>query len=205
MAVTGQYDHQLHPLKGWTQHYLDKVAPVNKTELATLAAWPAGRVGIIRGGYVSLATPTNVAHGASAPQPMPLYLMQGALDLDVMGLSGLGSDEKLIWVNSVPAGYIAGFVATGGYELQTTEFDSQGTYYCNTPLTVKVDDDGVGGLLVNTVDQKYGLDWVCGVCSLHCQQHWDNTAVPTTPVGTNATKKQTLTFWSYYLPKLGNR
>ena len=196
-VVVGAYDRQLHPLKGWTQHFLDKVAPLDPALVGSLTSWPAGRVGIIRGGYVVLATPTNVVQ---APQPMPLYLVQGGFDLDV-GQTGVGVGGTLHWVNAVPAGYIQGLVATGGYELQTTEFDPNGTYACNTPLTVKLDANNIGGLLVNTTNGAYGAQWVCGVCSLHCQQHWDNTAVPTSPVGTNATKKSTLTFWSYFLPK----
>jgi hypothetical protein len=104
------------------------------------------------------------------------------------------------WVGISPSGEMNGLVATGGYELQTTEFDTEQQYAINDPLTS--DGDGV---LTNVGATVY-TNWICGICSSHV--NGDNQSVglgavdaPVGPVGTNANGVLTLTFWPYFLPE----
>jgi len=200
------YDHALNVVRGWNPPtHLQKVAPVDTALLQTISTWPAGRVGFVSGsganaGTVTLATPTN-----TAGNPMPLYLLQGGQGYDVAD-TGVNAAGNLVQVNTAPGGVITGLVATGGFELQTTEYKTgQGVNYSvNTPLTVALDASNIGGLLA---PGTFYTNWICGVASVHWgydYQTYGPGQYPTSPVGVNAMKRNVLTFWSYFLPKSGS-
>jgi hypothetical protein len=89
---------------------------------------------------------------------------------------------------------MSGLVATGAYELQTTEYLTTGTYAINTPLTA---EDSNSGKLEDTTAS--GGKLICGICSAHVGG--DNQTTQTAgPTGTNAHGVSTLTFWPVFLP-----
>jgi len=199
--IVQAYDHALNVVRGWNPPtHLQKVAPVDSALLQTISSWPAGRVGFVSGsggnaGTITLATPTNVSGN-----PMPLYLLQGGQSYDVSD-TGVNAAGNIVQVNASPGGMITGLVATGGFELQTTEYYTSGTYAPNTPLTVRLDSDNVGGLITNGA---FYTNWVCGIASLHWGYDYQALGpgqYPTSPVGVNAMRRNVLTFWSYFLPK----
>lgn len=194
--VTQEHDHFMQPIKGYLAQFpcLDRSAPLDETALETYKAWPAGRVG-----YITSSGTIALADGSTLTTQMPLYLWQSGTSWEVLS-RGVGVDGKVLWQNSMPAGVVNGLVATGGYEIQTTEFDADQSYLPNTFLTATTDDDGVPGLLVPITGQV-SANWVCGVASLHCQERWDLQTTPTSAKGVAANGKAVLTFWSYFLPK----
>jgi len=195
------FAHMLQTIKGWSLlTVLDKTAPIASVSATRASNWVAGRVGYITGnGTIDLLT----ASIAGSSRPMPLYLWQGATDLDVLASGAVGSSTY--WQNAVPAGFITGLVATGGYELQTTEFDAGGNYTPNTPLSVMADTDGDYSRAGKLTPTAFNTNnYVCGIASLHCQWLYNaphNIDRPTKATGTNANGVNTLTFWTYYLPK----
>ena len=195
-TVVQTYDHELQPIKGWYPFVsLDKTAPLDEEYLATLTAWPKGRVG-----YIHTNGKFRLADGQNLTTQMPYYLWHGGSDLDTIS-KGVGVDGRLEWANALPAGVITGLPATGAYEIQTTEFDTTATYPPNTFLTAGVDADNVPGLL-KPISGNVSANWVCGIASLHCNERWDQVTQPTSAKGVNAHGKAVLTLHTYFLPKL---
>jgi hypothetical protein len=190
------FESSLDAVKGWFHlAALDKTAPLDPTELENLTTVPAGRVAHIE--EDAAGAPMFVLGGGGTQ--MPIFLWNGSDDADVTNDGVSPTTDVTHWVAISPAGYMNGLVATGGYELQTTEFDSEQNYLINDPLT----SDG-DGILTNAGVAQY-TTWICGICSSHV--NGDNQSVglgavdaPVGPVGTNAAGVLTLTFWPYFLP-----
>jgi hypothetical protein len=89
---------------------------------------------------------------------------------------------------------MSGLVATGGYELQTTEFNTALTYVPNDALTCSA-----AGVLTNAAITPYTTP-IVGVCSWHNNEDQQQSPKATGPVGTNAHGVTTLSFWPVYLP-----
>jgi hypothetical protein len=90
------------------------------------------------------------------------------------------------WKAIAPAGILSGLVAIGGYELETTEFDSVQTYLPNEPLrAVRSDSAANAGTLTNQGVVLY-TNLVCAVVSRGKR--------------TNHHGKTVLSFWPVYLP-----
>jgi len=203
-TITQAFDHIAKIVRGMTDpiHQLLKVAPPSPTVLNGATTWPAGRVGYIVTSGADAGT-FALADGASLSGEMPLFLMQGGFDLDVANsvVDGAGT---VVAANAMPAGMITGIVASGAYEIQSTEFVEAGgsvSYAPNTPLTATDDANGDGGLLT---PGEFYTDWICGVCSTHVGVRWDRQTpgyYPTNPIGATADNYSVLTFWSYFLPK----
>lgn len=111
--------------------------------------------------------------GGSNIIPMPIFALQGIDDFDA------NSD-----VGNISGGVMSGVVATGGFEIATTEFEIGPTYAPNTLLTS--DEAGTKGLVTEAAGLPYGAETICGVVS------------KTNSV--NADGKQMLSFWTVYLP-----
>lgn len=222
--IAQMYEHALNPVSGFDPLYaIYKYAPLSDDVLNAVDAVPAGRVAYLDvAGEFQLADGGNiVAQGGTQPNSaMPLYLWQGSHDPDVLNDGTSPATGRIHWFGVNPHGVMAGLVATGGYELQTTEFDADQDYLPNELLTCDEDADGVAGRLTNVSQDPAGgavipvLDWVCGVCSWHVQSDYqtvpDATAgVPnpvagggSSPVGLNAHQVPVLTFWTYYQPAI---
>ena len=161
------FDHTLDARKGWPSPYaLDK-----SKEIAT------GETGIVSGMVVYIDPVTDkIKRGCpwtGSVASMPLFAFPGQNHFDVM------SD-----VGNISGGVLTGLVATGAYELETTEFTGVG-FNPNVPLTVSnALDATLGQLMATTLDST---DLVVGVVS-------DKGPI------TNEYKKQIVRFWPVYLP-----
>jgi len=108
------FDHELNPIKGWwDMHALDKRVQIGTNAVEV-------QKGMV--GYIDPSTSTfllGVVNGY-----MPLFTFPGENSFDA------NSD-----VGNISGGWLNCLVATGGYELETTEFVSGPTYDPQTPLT----------------------------------------------------------------------
>jgi len=108
------FDHELNPIKGWwDMHALDKRVAIGTNSVTVMK----GMVG-----YIHPTTRDFILGVVNGY--MPLFCFQGELDFDA------NSD-----VGNISGGYLNTLVATGGYELETTEFVAGETYDPQTPLT----------------------------------------------------------------------
>jgi hypothetical protein len=168
MATPAQmYDHKLNPLKGWPSPYaLDKAAPVADGEEGII--W--GKVGHLDPVDAKFRVGLNGNN-------MPIFFWRSESHFDAMG----GDDGNISLYGNMKG--VSGLVATGSYELQTTEFEAGQTYNPNTPLTaVEAAGDDKGKITPGA----FYTDTVCGVVS-------DGQSV-------NAHKRAVVSFWSYFLP-----
>ena len=189
MAANQQmYDQALNVLKGYAPTYgLDKQAKLAADLRLESIGAPAGRV-------VYLTEDGEFALGG-AGHTMPIFLVSNSDDRDVSndGVSPISGIRNWVGVNPPAAGKMNGLVASGGYELQTTEFDSDLTYAPNDLLTADAE-----GILTNDDVVQY-VDWICGVASWH-EQGKVGDAAATSASGNNAHGVAVLTFWTYFLP-----
>jgi hypothetical protein len=168
MATPAQmYDHKLNPLKGWpSPSALDKAAPIAD-----------GEEGIVWGKVGHLDPVNGKFRLGLGGNNMPIYFWRSQTSFDAMG----GDDGNISLFGNGKG--VSGLVATGSYELETTEFVSGETYNPNTPLTV---EETVGADKGKIKPGAFYTDTVCGVVS---DGH-----------KTNAHKREVVSFWSYFLP-----
>jgi len=203
------FDHMLEVLYGW----MDASSLVKRVPVTTGTDDDvdpdnilAGRVGHLETDGFHLGADDN---GAA----MPLFLASSYSDLDVDN-TGVDPDGNDIWTAVNPNDLLLTLPATGGYEMQTTEFDNTQTYSVNTYLTAMPSSAAtVGKLTPGTLYE----DWIVGICSAHegsktytkgtskfdaCYTSTTGTWASATcgPLGYNANGKAVLTFWSYFLP-----
>lgn len=120
LTPTQMFEHNLNVVKGPTlMHRLDYSALVDTDGLAD---------GLVEGMLMSISSTTGkvvrgCGVGSAANRPMPMWAIQGVNDYDA------NSD-----VGNISGGVMSGIVATGGFEIETTEFDSTATYYPNDLL-----------------------------------------------------------------------
>jgi len=184
--VAQMFEQALDALKGWFGiGSLDKAAPMLQALLDAATATPAGR-----GGFIDANG--NMDVGPTGNQ-MPIYLWNGSNHPDVSNPGTSPVTSTTHWVAISPTGIVSGLVATGGYEIQTTEFDGDQSYAANDPLT----SDANGVMTNESVNP--GVTHICGLASFH-QQGDVNQAAATSPVGNNAHGVSVLSFWSYFLP-----
>lgn len=184
--VAQMFEQALDAIKGWFHlSALDKSAPLEPTLLTGATSVPAGRV-------AHLNNSGQFELGGSGTQ-MPIFLWNGKDHPDVYNDGTSPVTSVVHWYGISPTGVMSGLVATGGYELQTTEYDSTLTYTPNQFLTASAT-----GVLTNASVSTY-VTWICGLTSWHVQGKQQDAAA-TSPEGTNAHGVSTLTFWTYFLP-----
>ena len=180
------FEHALSHSKGWFEPAaLDFTAKLSPN--VTIQAF-GGRV-------VHVNAVGEFEMGFSGAQ-MPIFLLQADTDFDV-GNCVTGSG-KFMDQGIAPNGVMSGLVATGAYELESTEFDPAPTvaYEPNQLLTAKADnnDQSTGGVLTNDnaaqggpggalVNGKHAC---CGVVSRGQFKNEHNV--------------QVLAFWPVYMP-----
>lgn len=192
--VAQMYEQALDVLKGWFHlAALDKSANLASALLSGSTSVPAGRVAVLNDNGEFVLNRSAAGGVTNYTTAMPIFLWNGKDDADVTNSGVSPVTDVTHWYSIEPAGVMSGLVATGGYELQTTEFDSEQTYMPNDLLTADSD-----GILTNQNAVQY-TNWICGVASWHVQGDSQAPAA-TGPVGTNAHGVQTLSFWSYFLP-----
>jgi len=117
-----------------------------------------------------------------------IFLLNGANDADVAN-DGTTASGKFVQQAISPSGKLSGVVATGGYEIDSTEFDSTRTYVAGDLLTAHLgassSDAATGGVLTNASVTQF-VTPVVGVVS--SGKHTNHNGV------------STLSFWSVWLP-----
>lgn len=184
---TQMFTHTLNPLKGWpSPTALDFTGKLHSA--VTIDPLPAGRCvhvdsiqAVTYGPGTSGGTP-QFKTGVTGTQ-MGIFLFQGSEDFDVQNGGGT------TWYAIAPKGISSGLVATGAYELETTEFDTAQTYTANQPLrAVAADTDAsaTGGGTLTNQGFTFGTNAYVGVVSRG--------------VYTNAYGQSALAFWPVYSP-----
>lgn len=155
------FESMLDPKKGWPNpHCLDYDAMISANVTFTV---PRGRVAHLNaeGEFEMGVTETAMA----------IFLFPGETDPDV---SNPGTTAKGNFMHQAiaPTGKISGLVATGAYELESTEFDTARTYTPGDLLTATANNTNAttGGRLTNAGtgaggDVKQFVDPCCGVVS----------------------------------------
>lgn len=161
-TLTQMYEHELDPVKGWwDERQLTFNAPPYETG-GTFQTVYAGMVGHID------ATTSAFRLGLpdSGGLAMPLFARANSADNDVRRIEGNIAGQASAYTSGNASTLFIGLpllVATGGYELGSTEFDSTGTYTPNTVLTSDLDD---GELTTHTLLTEDLADRMgCGVVS----------------------------------------
>jgi hypothetical protein len=189
MATPSQmFKNTLNPLKGWpSPTALDFTGKLHSA--VTIDPLPAGRCvhvhdieAVAYGPGTSGGTP-RFKTGVIATQ-MGIFLFQGSADFDVANPGGTD------WYSIAPKGIMSGLVATGAYELETTEYDTAQTYTPNQALrAVSNDSDataGTGGGCLTNQGVTVGTNAFVGVVSRGTY--------------TNAYGRPALAFWPVYAP-----
>lgn len=186
-APSLMFEHALSHPKGWFEpSALDFTAKL--AAAVTIQAF---------GGRVVHVNASGEFEMGIANRQMPIFLLQADTDFDVSnpGVTGAGN---FMHQAIAPAGNMSGLVATGGYELESTEFDkSPATPYANNHLlTAKATNNSQSqsGVLSNDRNGAGGsaglvrqyVDPACGVVSRGAFKNEHNVDV--------------LAFWPIYLP-----
>lgn len=185
MPLRRMTTHTLDVLHGspqdWRVQYTAKFS-------ATVLSQISGGV-VFEGRVVSLNNNGEFELGVSGTR-MPMFLIQDTDNPDVVSYSPPydPKQEPLAPVAIQPGTDIrcSAYVAIGGFELATTEFDQSRTYNYNDTLTAPTGTDiNVSGKLTNLNATPY-VNAVCGVVSR--------------PPYENPHRKKVLAFWPVYLP-----
>ena len=182
------FDHTLDAVKGWFHEAaLDNSAKLSAN--VTIDPFEQGRV-------VHLNASSEYETGV-ANTDMAIFLLNSSNDSDV---SNPGGDY---WQAIAPTGKMSGLVASGAYELESSEYRTAGTYNPGQLLAAEVANttSATGGVLSDQDDAATALSvpWekdstsatgtdqaICGVVS--------------TGVAANSHGVNVLRFWPVYLP-----
>lgn len=166
LTPASMFDHSLIVIKGPPM--------MNRLDFA---AAPLSTETINEGAICSLNASGQLIEGcpvgSRANRPMPLFAIQGIDDFDA------NSD-----VGNISGGVMSAVVATGGFEIETTEYVTASTYHPNDLLTAATGADV--GKVKPCTESPYQDSLVCGVVS--------------TGSATNEYSKSTLRFWTIFLP-----
>ena len=181
------FEHALSHPKGWFEpSALDFVAKLSP-EVSIVAY----------GGRVVHVNPAGEFEMGISGQAMPIFLLQADVDFDVSN-PVVTPGGQFMHQAIAPAGNMSGLVATGGYELESTEFDTTpaAAYAPNQLLTALANnaDQNTGGVLSNDRAGAGGSagavrpyqEACCGVVSRGQFKNEHNVPV--------------LAFWPVYLP-----
>lgn len=167
------FDHRLNPTSGyWAEHALLYTADKAASESST----------IYSGMCAHVHTDGDLKLGVSNYQ-MGLFVLRGENNLETK------NDGGTLWYSVRPkvnTTTLTTLVATGGYEMETSEFDTAQTYVINQLLRGHTDGKLTNKTLANGIIAPYSTSAVCGVVS---------RAVYTDSLGGSK-----LPFWSVYLP-----
>jgi hypothetical protein len=178
-APTQMTAETLNALKGWP-------APAALDYEATLDSTVTTRVP--PGSVVHVNASGNYALGVTAAgNQMPLFTFQASDDPDVANAGGDAATEAGVWVAINPTGVMMALVATGAYELVSTNFVAA-NYVLNQMLTAAAVGAAAGSLVGGTL----GTDVIVGLVS----------RIGTAANGTidNGYGTSALAFWPVFLP-----
>lgn len=208
MLTPGQnYDHLLDPISGYNGMH-----DLQFTDYLTAAAHNH------RGSLMSLGDDALIQAGMSSLHAMPMWAINASYDFDVAGGEDWAPGSGPLYRQD--AGNIAGqtlapdnvtvkrrhigcFVATGGFELVTTEFNQASTYGENDPLVayVPVGGEPAGAYPEGWVDA--GTILAGGELALEEQVVGIVSKVDADDaqgIGTEVYDQRVIRFWPVYLP-----
>lgn len=174
------FEHGLDVKKGW----FDMASLDYSAKLSSTVEYPVKRGRVVHvgadGTFVPGAHNTNVA----------IFLLNGSEDADVSN-PGTTAAGNFMHQAVAPTGKLSGLVATGGYEISSTEYDATKTYTPGDLLTAaqSLSNSAVGGVLTNAVGQnavRQFVNPVVGVVSSGSARNHN---------GINA-----ISFWCVWLP-----
>jgi hypothetical protein len=176
------FEHGLDVKKGW----FDMASLDYSAKLASSISFD-----VVAGRVVHLNTSGEFVPGAHKTCPA-IFLLNGSADADVSN-PGTTAGGKFMHRAIAPTGKMSGLVATGGYEISTTEFVTGNTYQPGDLLSATRADASTpastDGRLTNYSVTQFTTP-VVGVVS--------SGAV------SNHNGIQALSFWSVYLPGASN-
>lgn len=175
------FDHTLDAVKGWVPGNMGSVDFAAKLS-ANVTIDP-----VYQGRVVHLNSAGEFEMGCVGDQ-MAIFLMQNSDDTDVES-SGSNDDQQ-----TFPRRVMQGLVAIGGYELASTEFDTDQTYAPN---------DSLRAIASNTVAATGGRLTNQGVVKVASASASTATAVcgrVSRGVKTNTHRKSVLYFWPVHIP-----
>jgi hypothetical protein len=158
------YEHELDPVKGWwDERQLTYNAPPYETggTFQTVLAGQCGHIDATSGAF-RLGLPD------SAGVCMPLFARANSADNDVRRVEGNISGQASSYDGSNPESLFIGLpllVATGGYELGTTEFASGTTFAINDILSSDLDNGELDSLTVGGLNEDLADRMGCGIVS----------------------------------------
>jgi len=210
------FDHTLDGLKGWPRpHAVDMSGTLSSNVNRGSAALPIyGGMCVHVASVTAGAPPEPVFEMGANLTKMPIFLWVGDADYDVsnpgvpagtplggsggvLGTPGAGTVPG--WVPIRPSGHVMGLVAIGGYELETTEFDTDQSYSPNDPLRAVTSNTNTNaGRLTNKGNTGAGNP---GYTSSAFTVYTDSTVgIVSRGSYTNKHGVQALAFWPVFLP-----
>jgi hypothetical protein len=168
------YEHALTPLKGWVKsNCLDYSAPVSANVTFSI---PQGRV-------MHVNSSGEFETGVNSTK-MAIFAFNASDALTVTN-PGTTSSGNFVHQAIFPTGVTSGLVATGGYELASSEFKTSDTYAPNNTLTADVANTtlATGGVL------KRGTVYTSNICG-----------VVSKGIVKNELGVDMLHFWPVYVP-----
>ena len=137
------FDHAMDLLYGWFHpHALQFVA-----KMATSVV----KSPVYQGSCVSLNSSGAFIPGCSGAGDMPMFLWTGSTDFDAK------NDGNNDWWAMNPSGDLTALVATGGYEIATTEFDTGTGSYAPGALLMSPTEAVVGSGYETQAGKLYRL------------------------------------------------
>ena len=150
---------------------------------------------VVRGSVMSLNDKgefvLGLTEGTGNVYPMPFFAKKNAFDPDVM-TGAVGAQTGEVIASSTVGKKMSAYVATGAFELETSEFDKDATYAINTALVCGTSDK-LGKVTPGAANAIYGTSTVVGIVS----------ALPfrsKASMNVNGTSANRLCFWSVFFP-----
>ena len=187
MAVpTQMFTNTLDAIKGWFHEAaLDHSAPFAGGQTGTTASSSAA-IEYKQGMVASLNASNQLILGCGGDS-VAIFLLNSEDDPDVANASFAGSGE---WVSVGPSGTLSGLVATGGYELESTEYDDD-AYAPGQPLTSALS----GVVKCGQLDK--GATYVDNIVGIVSKAQ---VAAATSGHTKNSHGQSVLRFWSVWFP-----
>lgn len=123
-----------------------------------------GADAVVRGSVVSLNKEgkfvLGLTEGTGNEYPMPMFSKKNAYDPDVT-TGSVGESTGEVITTSTVGGKISAYVATGAFELETSEFDKEASYTINAALIA----NEKGKVTAAAANAIYGDKTVVGIVS----------------------------------------
>ena len=184
------FQHHYNPVKGWpTQNPVDCDALLSSNVTGNVYS---GRIVHKNGsGQFEL--------GAISTQ-MPIMLIPSGNDPDVTNPSPGGGTQPNDWYAVNPSGKMSGLVAIGGFEVETSEFDTSDTGITYNDLLHAPVEAQFSGSTANAGMLYKHRNWPGGSTAAIVLNTDNICGVVSHPATTNAMQVTTIGLWLWYFP-----